>query len=107
MLTDDQKKPTNIDLDMKQRMLHIDWKDGHRSTYTFDKLRSICPCAMCKEVRSNADPLRVLSADQATVSADLRPVGPVELVGNYALQFLWADGHNTGIYTFGFLREHG
>ena len=27
----------------------------------------------------------------------------VELVGNYALQFFWSDGHNTGIYTWDYL----
>jgi DUF971 family protein len=29
----------------------------------------------------------------------------VSPVGNYALQFGWSDGHNTGIYTFDYLRE--
>lgn len=27
----------------------------------------------------------------------------VELVGNYALQFFWDDGHHAGIYTWNFL----
>ncbi len=27
----------------------------------------------------------------------------LELVGNYALQFFWDDGHHTGIYTWEFL----
>jgi hypothetical protein len=26
-------------------------------------------------------------------------------VGNYALSFAWSDGHQTGIYTFGHLRD--
>jgi DUF971 family protein len=26
-------------------------------------------------------------------------------VGNYALQFGWSDGHDTGIYTFDYLRK--
>jgi DUF971 family protein len=29
----------------------------------------------------------------------------VQLVGQYALQFEWADGHHTGIYSFEFLRD--
>ena len=28
-----------------------------------------------------------------------------ELVGNYALQIVWEDGHNTGLYDFGLLRR--
>jgi len=29
----------------------------------------------------------------------------LELVGNYALQFFWNDGHNTGIYTWEYLHR--
>ena len=28
-----------------------------------------------------------------------------KLVGNYAIQFTWSDGHNTGIFDFRFLRS--
>jgi DUF971 family protein len=26
-------------------------------------------------------------------------------VGRYALQFVWSDGHSTGIYSFEYLRD--
>lgn len=29
----------------------------------------------------------------------------VELVGNYALQLIWQDGHSYGIYSWEFLRD--
>jgi DUF971 family protein len=29
----------------------------------------------------------------------------VSAVGNYALHFSWSDGHDSGIYTFEYLRE--
>jgi len=29
----------------------------------------------------------------------------IQVMGNYALHFDWSDGHNTGIYTYDFLRE--
>ena len=28
-----------------------------------------------------------------------------DLVGRYALQMYWSDGHSTGIYTFDYLRD--
>jgi DUF971 family protein len=31
----------------------------------------------------------------------------LEQVGNYALSLGWGDGHDTGIYTYRFLRELG
>jgi DUF971 family protein len=32
-------------------------------------------------------------------------VETVSMVGNYALQFFWDDGHHTGIYTWEYLRQ--
>lgn len=32
-------------------------------------------------------------------------LGSIETVGKYALQLCWADGHNTGIYTYDYLRQ--
>ena len=38
------------------------------------------------------------------VSDDIQPLD-IQLVGRYALQFSWNDGHATGIYPFEVLRE--
>jgi DUF971 family protein len=105
LLTVEQKTPVNIEVDRKQREVRITWADHFQSRYSLDYLRKICPCAVCNEQRRNQDPLRVLRPDQLVITAELRPEQPVELVGNYALQFFWADGHNTGIYSFEFLRQ--
>ncbi len=29
----------------------------------------------------------------------------IEAMGSYALQFVWSDGHYTGIYTWDYLRQ--
>ena len=104
-LTSEQKTAIDIEVDMKQDEVRITWADGHHSTFSFDHLRQICPCATCNEQRLNHDPLRVLSPDQIVAKANLPADNPVEMVGNYALQFFWGDGHRTGIYTFEFLRQ--
>lgn len=104
-LTPQQKTPISIEVGLKQHEVRIRWADGYQSVYALDYLRQICPCASCDEQRHNEDPLRVLSLDQAVTSAELRGERPVAKVGNYALQFFWADGHNSGIYTFEFLRH--
>ena len=31
--------------------MEIEWKDGHRSSYSFVFLRDACPCALCQEER--------------------------------------------------------
>jgi DUF971 family protein len=104
-LTPQQKTPTNIDVDLKQKEVRIVWADGFQSTYALDYLRQICPCAGCDELRQNQDPLCLLPADQIVITAELQTHQPVTKVGSYALQFFWADGHNTGIYSFKFLRQ--
>jgi DUF971 family protein len=105
-LTVEQKTPTDIEVDRKQREVRITWADGYHTIFTLDHLRKICPCAVCNEQRQNQDPLRILKADQIVTRASLPPHDPVEIVGNYALQFFWDDGHRTGLYTFEFLRQH-
>jgi DUF971 family protein len=104
-LTPEQKRPTNVEVDIKKRQVRITWADDFQSVYPLDYLRKICPCAACNEERNNDNPLRVLRPDQVRASGDLVADNPVEMVGNYALQFFWADGHRTGIYTFEFLRR--
>ena len=85
--------------------LQIEWDDGHVSLYGLKELRRSCPCATCREARSttSANPLRILSA-QEVIAPDL-DLEQAEVVGRYAISFLWNDGHNTGIYSFDFLRK--
>jgi DUF971 family protein len=106
MLTPEQKHPINIEVDLKKSQVRITWADQVTTRYPFEYLRKICPCATCEEERNNADPLRVLSPGMVSISTRLEPEHPAEMVGNYAMQFFWDDGHRTGIYTFEFLRQN-
>jgi DUF971 family protein len=90
--------------------LEIDWKDGHRSAWTFAWLRLACPCATCNEEREKSgrkpgqpkpQPATLLPMYQAPP----RP-GSVTPVGRYALSFHWNDGHTSGIYSWDYLRRH-
>lgn len=89
----------------------VEWKDGHVSWYPYTYLRQMCPCAECAIVRHKGRDVHSLFAPQGDgdvtlieVSDDIQPLD-VQLVGRYALQFSWSDGHNTGIYPFEVLRE--
>lgn len=87
--------------------LRIDWSDGVSREYAVRELRDHCPCATCREKRSQPPPpatsLTVLSP------AELRPLTLVDMkpVGNYAYSITCSDGHDTGIYTIEFLRGLG
>lgn len=89
--------------------VEIEWKDGHRSAYTFPYLRDACPCALCKEERDNehrrpGDPLKAVAGALPMFKALARPTD-VETVGKYAIRFKWNDGHEHGIYSWNYLRE--
>ena len=99
--------PIRLDL-QKQSHLTIDWQDGRKSVYPISVLRSLCPCATCKQSRQeqaaapkNRLSLRVLhgSVEQPLSAAS------AELVGGYALRIDWSDGHSSGIYSFEYLRS--
>ena len=89
--------------------LEIEWRDGHRSTYTFPFLRDACPCALCEEERSKSsrqpgDPPKLAPGTLPMFKAVAKPLS-AEGVGKYAIRFSWNDSHDLGIYSWAFLRE--
>ena len=99
--SDPATRPTRVVRDAERRTLRIPWADGHESTYDWEYLRRRCPCAHCQGEwgRSGAmtgDPL--LTVDQTFLKS-------MQLVGRYALQPIWGDNHDTGIFAFTHLRE--
>jgi DUF971 family protein len=58
--------------------------------------------ALRQEMQSN--PLTVLPASAAKSHGELTALS-AELVGNYAIRIRFSDGHDTGLYTWKYLRE--
>jgi DUF971 family protein len=91
------------DARIEEGALQIEWGDGHHSAIPLALLRAKCPCATCREAReAPPDPFRVLSASEAAAVPDLTDIEPV---GRYGIRPVWMDGHNTGIYTYDYLRS--
>lgn len=96
--------PRTIDL-KKDRGLSIEWSDGSVSYYSIAYLRRMSPSADMRQLRVEMDknPLTVLpsgkSAPGPLVAVD------AELVGNYAIKIRFSDGHDTGIYSWRYLRD--
>ena len=89
--------------------VEIEWKDGHRSSYTFTYLRDACPCALCTEEREKdkrrpGDPLKAVAGALPMFKALARPT-EVEPIGKYAIRFYWNDGHQHGVYSWRWLRD--
>jgi DUF971 family protein len=81
--------------------LRIEWGDGAASELEPRVLRLLCPCAGCVDEMTGVRTLR-----PETVDVGVHPTA-IHYVGRYALQFVWSDGHSTGIYTFEYLRGMG
>jgi len=77
------------------QLVRITWDDGHLSEYPFAYLRGWCPCAACQ---GHGNEPRYVPAS----NDDLVRIG---VVGNYALGLTWGDGHDTGIYSYRYLRQ--
>ena len=90
--------------------MEIEWKDGHRSHWNFAWLRNACPCATCFEERqhSGRKPGEAKPQPQALLPMYQAPPRPesVTPVGRYAISFQWNDGHQSGIYSWDYLRRH-
>lgn len=103
----DAETPVNLDL-KKDRGLTVAWADGSTSYYSIAYLRRMSPSAEARQLREEMarNPLTVLPGPRAGARAD-RPLvaESAELVGNYALRIRFSDGHDTGIYSWRYLRE--
>lgn len=92
--------PTNIQLIGDS--LAIVWNDGVESYLPVEFLRRACPCASCG---GEPDVLGNVVRPNVTYRAESFVLRSWQIVGGYAIQPSWADGHNTGIYTYPYLRR--
>jgi DUF971 family protein len=98
----DPQAPVRIHADRKGGTLAIEWGDGHATTYDFERLRWLCPCAYCRGEAGLPGWL-----DSApTLSREQTRLVDIALVGQYAVAPTWGDGHHTGYYTYAALREY-
>ncbi|MSO77177.1 MAG: DUF971 domain-containing protein [Alphaproteobacteria bacterium] len=91
--------PLEIRLKSKEKILEIDFDDGRTFRLPAELLRVESPSA---EVMGH-------SPDQKQIVAGRRHVGilDVDPVGNYAIRIRFDDLHDTGIYSWSYLRELG
>lgn len=91
-------EPTQI-IQESDSELTIVWSDGEQKAYHAPELRRACPCASCVNEWTGE---KILQDEK--VSDDLT-IKNVSLVGRYALNFQFSDGHETGIYSFKYLHK--
>jgi len=91
-------EPTQI-IEESDSEVSIKWSDDTETRYSAPQLRRSCPCAACINEWTGEKIL-----DDARIPEDLT-FSTISIVGRYALNFIFSDGHDTGIFSFNYLRE--
>jgi DUF971 family protein len=91
--------PTEIRLRSKSRLLQVSFADGTQYELPFEFLRVNSPSA---EVQGHGPGQKVLVTGKENVL-----IKAVEPVGHYAVKLVFDDGHDSGLYTWKYLRELG
>jgi len=91
--------PTEITVHSASRVLEIAFNDGKRFRFPFEFLRVFSPSA---EVRGHGPGQERLQVGKRDVT-----IQSVDTVGHYAVQPIFSDGHDTGLYSWDYLYELG
>ena len=79
--------------------LHIEWDDGRQCRYPHRVLRGRCPCASCVNEMTGKRMVSTKDVAEGVEALDWMTVG------RYAIQVLWSDAHQTGIYPYEMLHR--
>ena len=96
-MADKDKRPEDIRLRRQSRVLELAYPGETPCQLDWEYLRVHSPSA---EVRGHGRGQETLQTGKKHVAlVEVRPVG------HYALQLVFDDGHDTGIYSWSYLRE--
>jgi len=89
--------PTELRLNPARNQLSVTFDNGERIELAAEYLRTQSPSA---EVKGHGqEKMPPVAGKRAVRIAQLEPVG------NYAVRIVFDDGHDTGLYSWGYLRE--
>jgi DUF971 family protein len=94
-----QRRPTEITLHQATRQLEIGFDDGAQFHIPFELMRVYSPSA---EVQGHGPGQEVLQTGKREVGIE-----SLELVGHYALQPKFSDGHDSGLFSWDLLYRLG
>lgn len=91
--------PLSVTLHQGSRVLEIGFSDGQTFRLPFELLRVYSPSA---EVQGHGPGQEVLQSGKRDVQ-----INDIEMVGHYAIQPTFSDGHSSGIFSWSYLYELG
>lgn len=95
-------QPKQIKIVDKEKM-HIKWNEESETILSLKYMRDECPCAGCK---GETILLRTYRPPKLhSISLDMYKIERINVVGEYAIQISWKDGHETGIYSWDYIHQ--
>ncbi len=94
-----EPRPTEIRVRRAERVLHVVFDSGEAYTLPAEFLRVESPSA---EVQGHGPGQKTLVSGRLHVG-----IADMERVGNYAIRIIFDDLHDTGIYSWRYLRQLG
>lgn len=92
---------TPSDIQLIGNLVAVRWSDGREDFFDMEQLRAASPSA---ENLGEADLFgNVRGGDPRKHFPGVEVTG-WDFVGNYAIRFFFSDGHNTGLYTYRYLK---
>jgi DUF971 family protein len=89
--------PTDITVMEKGRTLEVVFDDGETVRLTAERLRVESPSA---EVQGHSpSEKRIVTGKEDVAIVDVEPIG------NYAIKIVFDDGHDTGLFSWDYLRK--
>ena len=82
--------------------LALAFADGLEIYLPLPMLRRACPCAVCQ---GEPDAMGRVIRPKVEYGPRAFDLVKFDLVGGYAIQPFWADGHSSGIYSFAYLQK--
>jgi len=98
-LSKNSPTPQALTVHAQSRVLEISFSDGASFRIPFELMRVYSPSA---EVQGHGEGQEVLQTGKRTVTLQ-----SLEPVGNYAVQPVFSDGHDTGIFSWDYLYHLG
>ncbi|MDX1635543.1 MAG: DUF971 domain-containing protein [Marinobacter sp.] len=95
----DTPRPVDIKIRKQSRLMRLEYTDGKVHELPFELLRVYSPSA---EVRGHGNGPGKLQTGKRDVL-----VTGAAMVGNYALKLTFSDGHDSGLFSWDYLRELG
>lgn len=93
----EETRPTGIQLHSRSRELELTYPDGGNYRLSCEFLRVHSPSA---EVKGHGPGQEVLQSGKMSVA-----ITAIRPIGNYALQLVFDDGHDTGLYSWDYLHQ--